>query len=50
MVMMSSQQARNLKDEVVGYEFDNANYSFMESTVTVVDFRDAGVYKNQIMG
>ena len=47
MVMMSSQQARNLKDELVGYEFDNANHSFTESTVTVVDSKDAS--KNQTL-
>ena len=47
MVVMSSQQALKLKDVLVGYKFDNANYSFTESKVTVVDSRDGS--KNQTL-
>ena len=44
---MASQHALNLKDELAGYEFDIANFSFTESAFTVVDSRDAGASTNQ---
>ena len=45
MVLMATQQALNLKDELAGYEFDNANFSFTESAVTVIDWR---IYNSDI--